>query len=145
MFERIQKTKPEQMRKLIGLSGDITLENFGLTKSQHDLLINEVEIVFHVAATLKLEAILKDAIDMNTIGTASMLRLAKSMKNLRAFIHLSTAFCHVDKDELGERIFDSSEDPNEVMRLTKWLKPDALELVTPKYKIENKNKLINLI
>ncbi|KAK0084560.1 hypothetical protein PV325_006789 [Microctonus aethiopoides] len=132
MFERIRKTMPEQMRKLIGLPGDITLENFGLTKSQHDLLINEVEIVFHVAATLKLEAILKDAIDMNTIGTASMLRLAKSMKNLRVFIHLSTAFCHVDKDELGERIFDSSDDPNEVMRLTKWLKPDALELVTPK-------------
>lgn len=132
MFDRIRESKPQVFKKLIPLSGDVTMSNLGLTTKQCELLGNEVEIIFHCAATLKLEAKLKDAIDMNTVGTSLMLKLAKTMKKLNVFLHLSTAFCHVDCDELGERIYDSPDDPNEVMRTVKWLKDDALDLVTPK-------------
>ncbi|XP_034933679.1 putative fatty acyl-CoA reductase CG5065 [Chelonus insularis] len=132
MFDRIRKEKAHVLKKLIALPGDISSKNFGLTEAHQNLLINEVEIIFHCAATLRLEAKLKDAIEMNAFGTASMLELARKMKKLQVFIHLSTAFCHVDQEELEERVYDSPEDPHEVMRLTQWMKPDALELITPK-------------
>lgn len=132
MFERVRKTKPDVMKKLIPLSGDMTMENLGLTNEQLKFLADEIDIIFHCAATLKLEAKLKDAIDMNTIGTSTMLNFAKTIKNLNVFLHLSTAFCHVDYDELGERVYDSPDDPNEVVRTVKWFKEDALDLVTPK-------------
>ncbi|XP_008560558.1 putative fatty acyl-CoA reductase CG5065 [Microplitis demolitor] len=132
MFDRIRKTKPDVFSKITALPGDMLQKNFGLKESQENLLINEVEVLFHFAATLKLEAKLKDAIEMNTIGTAQVLELAKKMPKLQAFVHLSTAFCHVDQEELGECVYDSPDDPNEVMRMTQWLKPEALDLVTPK-------------
>ena len=55
------------------------------------------------------------------------------MKNLEAFVHLSTAFCHVDQEELGERVYDAPDDPEDVMRLIQWLDESAVDLITPKY------------
>ena len=49
------------------MCGDVCLPNLGLTDQQRELLINEVHIVFHFAAKLRLEAKLKDAIEMNTV------------------------------------------------------------------------------
>ncbi|XP_063982150.1 putative fatty acyl-CoA reductase CG5065 isoform X1 [Diachasmimorpha longicaudata] len=132
LFERLRKVQPDAVNKLIPLPGDVTLPNLGLTEAQRDVLADRVQIVFHSAATLKLEAKLKDAIEMNTIGTDSMLQLARRMKHLQVFVHLSTAFCHVDQEELHERVYDAPDNPHEVMRLVRWFKEDALDLVTPK-------------
>ena len=64
-----------------------------------------------------------------------MIQLAKRMKNLKAFVHLSTAFCHVDQEELGERVYDSPNDPADVMRLVQWLDENSIDIITPKYAI----------
>ncbi|XP_012281888.1 putative fatty acyl-CoA reductase CG5065 [Orussus abietinus] len=132
MFNRVRKLKPQVFKKVVPLLGDVTLENLGLTQEQLELLENEVHVFFHGAATLRLEAKLKDAIEMNTVGTKRVLDLAKRMKKLQAFVHLSTAFCHVDQAELGERVYDSPDDPQDVMRLIQWMDESALDLVTPK-------------
>jgi len=63
----MRNEKPQFFKKVISLSGDICLPNLGLTNQQRELLINEVHVVFHFAATLRLEAKLKDAIEMNTV------------------------------------------------------------------------------
>ncbi|KAL6258578.1 hypothetical protein P5V15_010532 [Pogonomyrmex californicus] len=132
LFQRIRNEKPQLFKKVIPLNGDILSPNLGLFDEQRELLANEVNIVFHSAATLRLEAKLKDAVDMNLTGTKRVLDLAKQMKHLKAFVHLSTAFCHVDQEELGERIYDSPNDPQDIMRLIQWLDEDAIDLITPK-------------
>ena len=68
MFQRIRKQKPEMLKKVKALSGDVGMKNLGLTDEQLDILINETNIIFHCAATLRLESKLKDAIDMNTVN-----------------------------------------------------------------------------
>ncbi|XP_015175385.1 PREDICTED: putative fatty acyl-CoA reductase CG5065 [Polistes dominula] len=132
MFARIRKDKPEVLKKLIPLSGDISLNNLGLNDEQRELLIKETQIVFHVAAMVKLDATLKQAVDFNLIGTKRMLDLCRDMKNLEIFLHLSTAFCHVDQVELGERVYDSPDDPQDVIRLVQWLNDETIDLITPK-------------
>lgn len=84
-------------KKLVPIQGDITFDGLGISHDDIDKLINEAEIVFHCAATLKLEANLKDAIEMNTVGTKRVLDLCKQMKKLQVLLHLSTAFCYCDK------------------------------------------------
>lgn len=54
-------------KKVIPLNGDILSDNLGLTEEQRECLINEVHVTFHCAASLRLEAKLKDAIEMNTV------------------------------------------------------------------------------
>lgn len=86
------------------LQGDVLFEKLGLSESDIELLSNEVSVVFHFAATLKLEAPLKDNVNMNTCGTQRALDIVKKFKKLDVFVHLSTAFCYPDYEVLGERV-----------------------------------------
>lgn len=54
------------------------------------------------------------------------------MKQLQSLVHLSTAFCYPDQQELGERVYDAPDDPHDVMRLIQWLDASAIDLITPK-------------
>jgi fatty acyl-CoA reductase len=61
----------------------MTIEELGLTPENKARLQEEVSVVFHCAATLRLEAKLKDAVEMNITGTWRVLQLARGMKNLK--------------------------------------------------------------
>lgn len=58
-------------------------ENLGLSEKDRIILVNEVNIVFHFAATLRLEANLPDAIIQNTLGTLRLMQLCKEFKQLK--------------------------------------------------------------
>ncbi|CAG9853653.1 unnamed protein product [Phyllotreta striolata] len=131
MFERLRKTYPTAIKKIIPLTGDLHSENLGLNEGDLKLLINECNIVFHMGATLKLEAKLNDAIEQNTGGTSRVIDVSRKMKNLLAFLHFSTAFCSADIDVFEERVYESQDSPREVLEVTKWLNPQALEIATP--------------
>lgn len=60
--------------------------------------------MFHFAASLRLEAPLKEGLEMNTKGTLRVLELSKNIKNLDAFVHLSTAFCYPDYERMAEKV-----------------------------------------
>lgn len=70
------------LQKVVPVTGDVGNVDLGLTPEGKKTLINNVTVVFHVAATLKLDANLKDAVNMNTEGTWRLLWLATEMKNL---------------------------------------------------------------
>lgn len=73
MFQRVRKQKSQMLKKVVTLNGDVSVENLGLTEEQSKLLMNEIDVVFHFAANLKLEAKLKDAIEMNTVNSSIQL------------------------------------------------------------------------
>lgn len=131
MFDRLKKSQPDAMKKVIPLNGDIVTDGLGLSPENLKQLVDNVTVVFHFAATLKLEAKLKDAVDQNTAGTARVIEVARKIKNLRAFIHLSTAFCSADIDVFEERVYPSPDNPYDVIEVAKWMKDDALEKATP--------------
>lgn len=66
------------------------------------------------------------------MGTKRMLDLAKQIKHLESFLHLSTTFCCVEQKELAECIVDSSHDPYDVMQLIRWLDEEVMDHLTPK-------------
>lgn len=68
---------------------------------------------------------------MNTHGTKRVLDLCKGMKKLKAFIHLSTAFCYCDQEVLLEKVYDCEHHPEDLIRLAEWMDVKALEKVTP--------------
>lgn len=84
------------------------------------------EIVFHLAASLKLEATLKPNIIMNLVGTRNTLELAKQMKNLVQLVHLSTAFCNVEPEVAEEKVYDFHHDPNDLIRCAEWMSEEAM-------------------
>ncbi|XP_068632683.1 putative fatty acyl-CoA reductase CG5065 [Battus philenor] len=131
LFDRIKNERPAALKKLKPLQGDVLFENFGLSDSDIDGLSQEISVFFHFAATLRLEAPIKDNVDMNTCGTLRSLNVAKRLKNLLIFIHLSTAFCYPDYKVLDEKVHAPPVKPDDVMRLIEWMDDKQLSLIAP--------------
>ncbi|KAG7313336.1 hypothetical protein JYU34_000447 [Plutella xylostella] len=131
VFDRIRNERPSAFKKIKALQGDVLFVNLGLSEYDIAELSKEVTVIFHFAATLKLEAPLKANVDMNTAGTLRALTVAQKMKNLAVFVHLSTAFCYPDYEVLGEKLYAPPAKPADVMRLVEWLDDKQLLQLTP--------------
>ncbi|KAJ0183923.1 hypothetical protein K1T71_000346 [Dendrolimus kikuchii] len=131
LFDRLRNERPSALKKIKPIQGDVLFEDFGLSVLEIENLSKEVSIVFHFAATLKLEAPLKDNVNMNTSGTVRALNVARRLKKLAIFVHLSTAFCYPDYEILEERLHAPPVKPENVMKLIEWLDDKQLALLTP--------------
>uniref|UniRef100_A0A0K8UGQ7 Fatty acyl-CoA reductase n=1 Tax=Bactrocera latifrons TaxID=174628 RepID=A0A0K8UGQ7_BACLA len=131
IFQRIREEKPEVLKKVTSFNGDVTYENLGLSGENLKYVTDNTNIVFHMAATLKLEGNLKDAIDMNTTGTRRALDISKQMKGLEAFVHVSTAFCNCDQEVMHEKVYEYPHKPEDLMRMVEWMDLKTLESITP--------------
>lgn len=104
LFDRLRSLRPNDCKKIVPIQGDVLFEDLGISSKDMNTLAEEVSVVFHFAATLRLEAPLKDCVVMNTTGTQRALNVAKRLKNLAIFVHLSTAFCYPDYKVLEEKV-----------------------------------------
>lgn len=128
MFKRVMDEKPEMMKKIYPVWGEITQPNLGLSDEHLQHVIKTSHIVFHLAASLKLEATLRPNIIMNLSGTKNVLDVAKQMKNLIQMIHTSTAFCNVEFETLEEKVYDSQHRPLDLITAAEWMSEEAMAL-----------------
>lgn len=126
MFKRIMDEKPDVMKKIYPVWGEITVANFGLNDEQFSRVIDTTQLMFHLAASLKLEATLKPNIQMNLTGTKCVLEVAKQMKRLIQMIHTSTAFCNVEHDVMEEKVYDFAHKPEDLIRCAEWMSEEAM-------------------
>ncbi|XP_015039178.1 putative fatty acyl-CoA reductase CG5065 isoform X4 [Drosophila pseudoobscura] len=131
IFQRIKDERPHMLKKVTIYQGDVTFDLLGLSGDSLKHVTENTNIVFHMAATLKLEGNLRDAIDMNLVGTKRALAVAKQMKNLEAFIHLSTAFCNCDQEVMYEKVYEFPHKPEDLIRMAEWMDVKTLDTITP--------------
>lgn len=86
VFDRIIKKNPELLDKLICISGDIMDANIGLDEQGMKMITEQVDIVFHVAATVRFNEALQDAANLNTFGTERVMKLCTQIQNLKVSI-----------------------------------------------------------
>lgn len=65
------------------INGDIEQPGLGISTEDREKLSEEVNIIFHGAATVKFDEKLRIAVGINVLGTREVLKLAKSVKNLK--------------------------------------------------------------
>jgi alcohol-forming fatty acyl-CoA reductase len=86
------------------IAGDVL--KLGLGISEEDLkLINNVSVVFHVAASVRFDDPLKKAILLNTRGTHEMIKLALKMKKLVSFVYVSTTYFNPSEKNIEEKTY----------------------------------------
>jgi fatty acyl-CoA reductase len=78
-----------------------------------------VNIVYHVAATIKFNTFIGEAIKINLIGTQVAIEFTKKLRHLTSFIYVSTAFCNSCYFNQGikEKVYESEYDPYEMIKL----------------------------
>lgn len=121
--------KPEMMTKIHPVWGDISEVNFGLSDEHMSYVIENSQIVFHLAASLKLEASLKTNINMNLTAVKQICDISKQMRNLLVMIHTSTAFCIVEHENIKEKVYDVDINPLEVIECAKKVSDTEMSIL----------------
>jgi len=68
--------------KLFPVLGDMTELRLGLSDGDYRFLVENVSVVFHVAASVRFDEPIRDATIMNVRGTREVVQLSKQMKQL---------------------------------------------------------------
>lgn len=130
LFDKLKEHCPEYLDKVVALQGDITSEGLGLSEEDENELANEVNIIFHAAATINFKEPMRVAVSMNMLGTLRVINLAKKMKNLEALIHVSTAYANCHLQETYEELYPAPLDPGRLIQLTEWFDDKILDNIT---------------
>lgn len=96
------KSKPSCWARIVPIAGDCQQADLGLSEADRQLLMEEVQVVVHSAATVRFMEPLHVALDINTCTMRLMLQLAKQMKRLETFVHISTAYSNCVIKRIGE-------------------------------------------
>lgn len=115
VFERLEKERPGDLCKVKAIAGDLTQPNLGFNTTDQETLVREVSVVFHLAATVRFDEPLKQTVEINVLGTRRVVDLCKKMPNLRALVHVSTAFSNCDKPEVDEVVYPPPIAPSEII------------------------------
>lgn len=82
IFDKVKREKIEPLARLHLLEGDITLANLGLNDKDHQMIVNNINLIFHCGANINLNSKLEEAIKTNLLGTENVSNLAFETKNL---------------------------------------------------------------
>ncbi|CAG9767737.1 unnamed protein product [Ceutorhynchus assimilis] len=116
LFSTLKNKNPDVFKKCIIIQGDVLETNLGIIESDRILLQNKIDYIFHSAATTRFDETLKYSVQINTVGTKYMLDLANECKNLKLFVHISTAFAFPKEQILYEKCYDPPADPHEIVK-----------------------------
>ena len=116
----------ELLNKIFILVGDLSKNQLGLPRDDYNELINQIDEIYHAAATVNHIYGYDQLRADNVISTKNLLKILK-LKNQVKFSYISTmsaCFNHYDKEKhLLENFIDENELPtliNDGYSLTKW-------------------------
>lgn len=69
---------------------------------------------------------------LNTLGTKRVLELCEEMKNLKSFVHVSTAYSNSDKETIEETVYAPPHNPNAVISSIDILPQEGIDILSKK-------------
>ncbi|XP_065083365.1 putative fatty acyl-CoA reductase CG5065 [Ochlerotatus camptorhynchus] len=131
-FDRLRQTEPFVIDKMVCVGGDITMPQLGLSEKDMQLLVENVNIVFHVAATVRFNEGLKEAAVLNAIGTQQMLELCVKMFHLQSVVHVSTAYSNPSRREVDEVVYPPTMNADSFIQCVSILPGDVINALAGK-------------
>lgn len=61
-----------------------------------------MSVIFHIAATVRFDEKITTSLAINVRGTRDLLNIAKQCKDLKSFVHVSTAYANCAQNEVDE-------------------------------------------
>ncbi|VEN34703.1 unnamed protein product [Callosobruchus maculatus] len=110
LFDIIRKENPSNLDKVKCISGDVKKLKLGISEEDERLITSKVNIIYHVAASVRFDDPLREAIITNIRSTREIIQLALKCSKLEAFLHVSTAYCNVDNNFIEEKLYTSPVD-----------------------------------
>ncbi|XP_053948997.1 putative fatty acyl-CoA reductase CG5065 [Anastrepha ludens] len=132
LFERLREEQPQNLQKVHPIAGDCT--ELGLGISEADLMrLQNVNIIYHSAASVRFDDPLRDAILMNTRGTYELIKIAETLKHLKVFMHVSTTYCYPNRRVVEEKFYPPYADWRTTIKLAETYSTESLNILNLKY------------
>lgn len=122
----------ELISKIVPVSADLTKDGLGMSPEDRQMIVEECNIIFNIAASVDFNSRLDQAIEINIDGALQMQQLAKECKYMECFTHMST--CYVNSDKRGfieEKIYDIDFDVEKRIDSFRQLSVQEIEKQTP--------------
>ncbi|KAK2586498.1 hypothetical protein KPH14_011396 [Odynerus spinipes] len=132
LFSKLREEQPKFRHRIVTIEGDCSLPNLGISMTDRAMLMREVSIVFHVAATVKFDEKMKLAVAINVRSPKDAMNLCKEMPKLKAFIHVSTAYANCPQNLIEEKFYDSPMDADKLIDLVDCVDDILLSDITPR-------------
>jgi len=132
LFESLSIQQPNFRDKVVPIVGDITEDHLGISDSDEQLLVRDVSIIFHSAATVRFDEQLKLSVQMNMVGVQRMIKLARKLTHLECFLHVSTAYANCDQELIEEKVYPTNLHPHKLIDAVEWMSEDVLDTLSPK-------------
>ncbi|KAH8285035.1 hypothetical protein KR054_004248, partial [Drosophila jambulina] len=132
VFELLLKTQPRALQRVCPVAGDCLEPDLGISEWDRKLLVSEVQVVIHGAATVRFDEAMHLSLAINARATRLMLQLAKQMTQLVSFVHISTAYSncvvnHIDERFYPEHLQNSSD---KVLALSELFSNETIDNMT---------------
>lgn len=105
IYDGVRAKCPSVLGRVQPVRGDVSLPNLGLSPEDRNLLLKKVNIVFHMAATVRFNEPLSAAVNMNTKGTARIIELCKELIHVISIVHVSTAYSNANLPQIEEKVY----------------------------------------
>ncbi|GJQ85954.1 hypothetical protein Trydic_g21802 [Trypoxylus dichotomus] len=139
VFNKIKEASPDSLTKIKIIEGDVSQPNLGMSEIDREKLAEKINIVFHCAATVRFDENIRNAVILNTLGTKRVLDFASELRNLKSFVHVSTAYSNADRREIEEQVYKPPFDPKSLLNCIDVLPDEALDILISKVKGQHPN------
>ncbi|XP_070063997.1 fatty acyl-CoA reductase wat isoform X2 [Drosophila virilis] len=131
VFEILKRSSTKYSFHIKGIAGDCLKPALGLSIYDRKMLVESVNIVFHMAATVRFDEKLKTAIKINVHGAYDIMTLCKEMKSLKSVVHVSTAYTHCPQKTILEKLYPIQNDAKSLMLMAECMPDKLLDHITP--------------
>ena len=83
LFENLKAENNGFRKKIIAVEGNCTQPGLGLSPDDRQRIVERVDIVFHVAATVRFNETLSVAVVTNVLGTRDMMLLCQDCTKIK--------------------------------------------------------------
>ncbi|CAG9767358.1 unnamed protein product [Ceutorhynchus assimilis] len=131
VFDILKTINPDFSLKIKTINGECGAQGLGISDKDKSELINNVNIIFHAAASVNFDENLKSAFDINFDGIRSVINIAKETKHLKSLLFVSTAYSNCIEDSvIQEKVYEYPYD--DVIKELEMLSKEKAELVRDK-------------
>ncbi|XP_048487960.1 fatty acyl-CoA reductase wat [Plutella xylostella] len=130
VFDEVRKVNSYFEKRLVPVAGDVAELRLGLSDDDWNMLAEEVNFIYHIAATVKFDEPLKVAILTNARGTREAITLAKETKDLKTFVYVSTAFSNCYNEEAFEKFYPTPVSAQTIIDLVETFDEERLDAIT---------------
>uniref|UniRef100_A0A182P6X5 Fatty acyl-CoA reductase n=1 Tax=Anopheles epiroticus TaxID=199890 RepID=A0A182P6X5_9DIPT len=131
MFDKMKQACPKYDHKIRAVAGDCMQPGLGISSSDREVLTENVNIVFHLAATVRFDEKMKTAMQINVKACRDVLDLCHDMKHLKSVIYVSTAYTQCPQNVVEERFYEPPLESEKMIHLTDCVTDGMIEKITP--------------